>query len=77
MISKKEDLLRVAKRQNYYSTLAKKEGKDAEVRAKRELKAGMKESAKDSREEIAICNAFAKIRKKKAKDAEKKAGKNK
>jgi hypothetical protein len=62
----------VAKREQTFSTLAKKEGKGASQRAKTESKAGLKESAKDSRWEIKVDKAFAAIRNKRANQAKEK-----
>lgn len=72
---KKKDLLKVAKREKYFSTLAKKEGKGALQREKAEKKEGLEESSKDSKWEVKVDKQFAKIRAKKAKIAKKKAGK--
>jgi len=63
MISKKQkDLLKVAKREKTFATLAKKEGQGAAKRAKQESKKGLKESAKDSRREEKWDNDFSKRR---------------
>lgn len=72
---KKKDLLKVAKREKYFSTLAKKEGKGALEREHAEKRKGLKESAKDSAWEVKMDRKFAKIRSKKAEVAKKKAGK--
>ena len=69
----KKDFLKIAKREKTFSTLAKKEGKGAEKRAKTESKAGFKESAKDSRWEAKIDKIFAKKRAKMAITAKNKA----
>lgn len=71
----KKDLLKVAKREKYFSTLAKKEGKGALAREKEEARKGYKEASRDSKWEVKIDNKFAKIRAKKAQVAKKKAGK--
>ena len=72
-MKKKEDLLRVAKREKTFSTLAKKEAKGAESRLKKETKKGLRESAKDTRWELSVDKHFANIRSKKAQVAMKKA----
>lgn len=72
MTSKEKDLKNVARRESYFSTLAKKEAKGAEKRVKSESKAGMKESAKDSRNEVKIDKSFAVKRKKLAEKAKSK-----
>lgn len=64
MNRKKEDLKKLAKRETYFSTLAKKEGKGASERAKEESRKGLKQSAKDSRWEAKQDKKFASIRKK-------------
>ncbi len=61
-----KDLKKVAKREKLFSTLAKKEGKGAAQRAKKEKSAGLKESAKDSRWEEKVDEKFSKIRSRKA-----------
>jgi hypothetical protein len=61
-----KDLKKVEKREKTFSTLAKIEGKGALKREKAEKKAGLKESAKDSKWEVGVDNKFAKIRKEKA-----------
>ena len=74
MASRNKDLKNVAKRQGTFATLAHKEGLGARKRAKREAKAGMPISAKDSRAEAKIDEDFAKGRRaiaNKAKKAEK------
>jgi len=58
----KKDLLKVAKREKTFSTLATEEGKGASKRAKEEASKGLKESAKDSRWEAKIDKSFAKLR---------------
>lgn len=65
---KVKDIKKVAKREKYFSTLAKEEGKGAKKREKAESKAGLKEAAKDSKWEVGVDNKFAKIRAKKAKE---------
>ncbi len=60
MTSREKDLKNVARRESYFSTLAKKEGEGA---AKSEARKGMKESAKDSRFELLIDQSFAAKRK--------------
>jgi hypothetical protein len=70
--NKQKDLKNVARREKYFSTLAKKEGQGAAKRAHTEAKKGMKASAKDSKWEEGLDKTFAKIRSKKAADAEKK-----
>jgi hypothetical protein len=60
------DLKKVIKREKTFSTEAKSEGKGAATRAKEEAKAGLKESAMDSRWETKVDETFSKIRKKKA-----------
>ena len=72
MKNKEKDLKNVARREKYFSTLAKKESKGADQRAKSEAKKGMKVSAADSRWEKKVDIDFAKIRKKKANMAKKK-----
>ena len=67
MTSKEKDLKNVARRESYFSTLAKNEAKGASQRAKSESKRGMKESAKDSRFELAVDEEFALKRKRLAK----------
>jgi hypothetical protein len=68
------DLKGVARRQAYYATLAKKEGKEANKRMKREKKAGKTEMAKDSKQEVEICDDFAKARRKIANRAKQRIG---
>lgn len=65
---KLRDLKKVEKREKTFSTLAKIEGKGAKKREKAESKAGLKESAKDSKWEVGVDNKFAKIRAKKSKE---------
>ncbi len=72
MDNKVKDLKNVARRESYFSTLAKKEAKGASKRAKSEAKKGMKESAKDSRFERMIDEKFAEKRKKLAEKAKSK-----
>lgn len=72
-----EDLKKVVKREKTFSTLAKVEGKGAKKREKEESKAGLKESAKDSKWEVGVDNKFSSIRKKKAATLEKKLNKAK
>lgn len=72
-----QDLKKVAKREKTFSTLAKKEGKGAAQRAKTESKAGLKESAKDSRWEVNVDKVFAKIRHKRANQAKRKLNESK
>jgi len=72
MKNEKKDLLKVAKREKTFSTLAKEEGKGAAKRAKIEAKAGLKESAKDSKWEVKVDKAFAAIRSGKARKAQSK-----
>jgi len=71
-MSSKKDLEKVEKRESYFSTLAKKEGKGAAQRAKSESKKGYTQSAKDSRMETKIDNQFAVKRKKIAETAKQK-----
>jgi hypothetical protein len=66
MEKKIRDLKKVEKRERTFSTLAKIEGKGAKKRERSESKAGLKESAKDSRFEIKVDNKFAKMRENKA-----------
>ena len=61
-----KDLKKLAKRESLFATLAKKEGKGARQRARIESKAGLKESANDSRWEAMEDKKFAKVRQKKA-----------
>ncbi len=78
MKSKKiEDLKKVEKREKTFSTLAKIEGKGAAKRHKEESKAGLKESAKDSKWEMGVDKKFANIRKHKAAVIEKQLAKTK
>lgn len=77
MTSKIKDLKNVARRESYFSTLAKKEGKEALKRAKQEKSKGMKESAKDSRREARIDKTFSNIRKRIAIKAKNKLRKEK
>lgn len=70
--SRAMDLKKVAKREKYFSTLAKEEGKGAQQRADKEEEAGLKEAAKDSRWETKVDRNFAKIRLSKASKAIKK-----
>lgn len=71
------DIKGVIKREKYYSTLAKKEGKYALKKMRSEKKAGKKEMAKDSRHEAKVAFQFAKKRKNiVAKEAKKLRGKN-
>lgn len=72
---KQKDLLKVAKREKYFSTLARKEGKGAAERAQNEQKRGLKAAAADSRWEHTVDERFAKIRADKAKQAKIKAKK--
>jgi hypothetical protein len=60
---KVSDIKGVIKRERYYSTLAKKEGKYAEKKMKQEKKAGKPEMAKDSRHEAKLAFEFARKRK--------------
>jgi hypothetical protein len=69
MTLKEKDLKNVARRESYFSTLAKKEAKGARDRARAEKREGMKESAKDSRNEVKIDKSFAVKRKKLAEKA--------
>ncbi len=71
MATKSKDLKNVARRESYFATLAHKEGLGARKRAKREAKAKMPASAKDSRAEAKIDESFAKMRKTLAKNAKK------
>lgn len=64
--TKSKDLARVEKREHTFSTLAKEEGKGAAKRAKQEAKAGLKQSAADSRWETKVDNAFSSLRSHKA-----------
>jgi hypothetical protein len=73
MNKKKNDLLNLARREKYFSTLAKKEAKGAEIRSKKELRKGYTESAKDSKWEAKISHEFANIRRKKSESARRKA----
>ena len=66
------DLKKVEKREKTFSTLAKIEGKGAKKRERQESKAGLKESAKDSKWEVGVDNKFSKIRAKKVKDLKRK-----
>lgn len=61
--TKAKDIKKVAKREAYFSTLAKKEGKEAAKRAIKERKEHMPESAKDSARESKIAMRFAAFRK--------------
>ena len=64
MRSKKvTDIKGVIKREKYYSTLAKKEGKYAIGKMKQEKKLHKPEMAKDSKHEAKIAFEFAKKRK--------------
>jgi hypothetical protein len=72
-----KDLKKVEKREKTFATLAKIEGKGAKEREKKESKAGLKESAKDSKWEVGVDNKFAKIRAKKAVELKKKLTKAK
>ena len=73
---KQKDIKGVVKRQRYYASLAKNEGKGALERMKKERKSGKTEMAKDSKNEAKICFMFAKKRKGIAAKALKKLGKN-
>ncbi len=70
-MSKKSDLLKAAKREKTFSTLAHKEAIGANKRAKNSTGA----NKTDNRRESVIDESFAKARKKIAKQYEKKAGK--
>lgn len=70
-MSEKEEYAKVAKREKYFSTLAKKEGKGAAHRAKVEKGA----AKKDSEWEEKVDREFAKKRAKKAKIAKRKESK--
>ncbi len=67
----KKNLLKVAKREKTFATLAKEEGKGAAHRAKVEHGA----AKKDSQWETKVDNAFVRIRTAKAEQAKKKAEK--
>lgn len=75
MNKKVKDLKKVAKREKTFSTLAKKEGKEAAIREKAESKSGLKQSAKDSQWETKIDKKFADIRKHKVAVIEKQLNK--
>lgn len=64
MNKKERDIKGVVKRERYYSTLAKKEGKYALKQVKKEARAGKTEMAKDSRHEAKVAFEFAAKRKK-------------
>ena len=70
-MSKKSDLLKAAKREKTFSTLARKEAVGAHVRAKHSTGA----NKADNRMEANIDARFAKGRAKIAKDLKRKAGK--
>lgn len=72
MMNKKQDLTTLAKREKLFSTLAKKEAKGAQERLRKERKAHMPQSAKDTAWEVKVDKKFAKIREEKAKQAKKK-----
>ena len=71
--STKKDLKAVAKREGTFSTLAHKEGLGARQRAKKEKRAHMPASAKDSRNEAIIDESFSKMRRVLANKAKKAA----
>jgi Leu/Phe-tRNA-protein transferase len=71
-MNKREDLRTVAKREQLFSTLAKKEARGALQRLHKERQARMTQSAKDTEWEVKIDKKFAKIREEKAKQAKKK-----
>lgn len=68
------DLKNVERREGYFSTLAHKEGLGALSRAKKEKKAHMPASAKDSRDEAVIDESFSKMRRALSNKAKKAAG---
>lgn len=72
MSKRGRDLKGVISRQKRYSTLAKQEGDYAKKSERRSNKRGLHEMAKDSRREAKIAYGFSKLRKKFAKEAEKK-----
>lgn len=65
-MNRKQDLLKVAKREKTFATLASKEGAGAKKRLQLEKKRKEPQSEKDTRWEIQVDEAFAKTRAKKA-----------